>query len=90
LAPVPINIITLFDEKAKISHTFIVRNKDNKSLTDFEINIDKFEMHISKKLLEEDFVMMNDMEFYFYNDELDAIEAFFEKVHEIDPDFMLA
>ena len=90
MAPVPVNIITLDDEKAKQLYTFVIRNKENKSISDFEANIDKFETYITKKLLEEDLVMVNDINFYFFDQELEAIEAFFDKAHEIDPDFMLA
>jgi len=90
VAPVPVNVITIYDEKAKELHTFVVRNPANKTIAELEANIDQFEGYMTKKLMEEDLVVVNDMNFYFFDHELECIEAFFKKVHDIDPDFMLA
>lgn len=90
IAPVPVNIITLFDEKDTVIHTFVVRNEKNTSITDFESGLEKFEVELTEKMASKDGVMVNDIRFYFFDSELDAIESFFKKVHEIDPDFMLA
>jgi DNA polymerase elongation subunit (family B) len=90
LAPVPVNIITLFDEKAMDVHTFIVRNSNNTSAVEFEKNAESFKAYINEKLSSEDDVELNSTNLYFYNSEEETIEAFFEKIHNIDPDFALA
>jgi len=90
IAPVPVNIITLYDEKAKDLHSFIIRNTKNTGINDLENNLDQFEAYLTKKLMEEDLLIINDMNFHFFDHELECIEAFFKKVHDIDPDFMLA
>ena len=43
-----------------------------------------------KKLEDEDDVKVSGIEVYFYNSEEEAIEDFFTKTHNIDPDFILA
>jgi len=90
MAPVPVNIITLFDEKAMDVHTFVVRNQSNTSILEFEKDVSGFKTYIKEKLSTEDDVDLNDANIYFFNSEEEAIEAFFEKIHNIDPDFALA
>jgi DNA polymerase elongation subunit (family B) len=90
IAPCPINIMTLFDAKKMDIHSFIVRNKLNTSLIEFENKIEEFKVELRNGLLDEDDVDVNDINIYFFNSEEEAIEAFFEKTHNIDPDFMLA
>jgi len=90
VAPAPINIITLFDQKIKKFYTFILRNKLNTSLIDFENRSTDFIKYIQEKIAKEDNVAINEIDLIFFNAEEDMIEGFFKKVHEIDPDFMLA
>jgi DNA polymerase elongation subunit (family B) len=90
LAPVPVNIITLLDEKTMTVHTFVVRNPKSESLKNFESKVQDFSKKISDKIRNEDGMLLNGVNINHYNDELEAIEAFFKKVHDIDPDFVLA
>jgi DNA polymerase elongation subunit (family B) len=90
LAPVPVNIITLMDEKTMTVHTFVVRNNKSESIKKFEGDIELFKNYLSEKIRVEDNILLNNTHINFYNDELETIEAFFKKVHDIDPDFVLA
>jgi len=90
IAPVPVNIITLFDEKAMDVYTFVVKNSANTSLNEFQRNVENFKGYLDQKLDLEDDIKANNINILFYNSEEEAIEAFFEKMHEIDPDFALA
>jgi len=90
LAPVPVNIISLFDEKNMELYTFVVRNSQNTSLTDFETHIESFKAELKVKLETEDLLMIRGINIRFFNTEEETIEAFFKKTHDLDPDFMLA
>jgi DNA polymerase elongation subunit (family B) len=90
LAPVPVNIITMFDEKAMQIHTFVVRNSSNTSLVEFERDIELFKNYLEQKLDLEDDVQVQGININFYNSEEETIEAFFKTMHNIDPDFALA
>lgn len=85
-APCPVCLITLIDEKEMKSHTYILRNKKNKQLTQFEPEVEDFKKYMVDKIKEVDSLDMT-FEFYFFDDEIDLIKAFFDKVHEIDPDY---
>ena len=86
-APCPICLITLIDETRKTSHTFILRNKNNPQINEFENNVSDFKEYMHKKINELDKLDLN-FEFYFYDKETDLIVSFFKKVHEIDPDYI--
>jgi DNA polymerase elongation subunit (family B) len=90
MAPVPINIITLFDEKNLNIHTFVVKNNLNKSLIEFEANSSLFKSEIKNKIEAENDLIIKNVELLFFNSEEEAIEEFFKTIHEIDPDFSLA
>jgi len=90
IAPVPVNIITLLDEKMMKVYTFVVRNSNNESIVKFEANSNEFKNYINEKISTEDGMLINNIDILFFDNELDTIEAFFKKVHEIDPDFVLA
>jgi DNA polymerase elongation subunit (family B) len=90
IAPCPVNIITLYDEKTRVVHSFIHKNKLNESIMKLESGLDEFKTYISDKLSSEDGIVLNSTDVSFYNSEEETIEAFFKKVHNIDPDFMLA
>ena len=90
IAPCPVNIITLFDEKAMAIHTFVVRNDQNESLKGFESKVDAFKKKIAEKLASEDEVPVVSVSVDFYHTEEGCIEGFFERIHKIDPDFALA
>jgi DNA polymerase elongation subunit (family B) len=89
-APVPVNIITLFDEKSMQIHTFVVRNQKNDTLKEFEASVEEFKKYLIDKLDIEDDVEIKGVNISFYNSEEEAIEAFFKTVHGIDPDYILA
>lgn len=86
IAPCPVNIITLIDGKYQIIYTFICRNNLNKSQQDFEVHVNEYISELKKTILESDGLIMNDIQVLFYNSEEETIEAFFNKLHEIDPD----
>lgn len=84
--PCPICLVTLIDEKAMQSHTFVLRNSKNTGLVEFEKDVDEFKTYMHNKILDADNLDMEFL-FYFYDDELDMIKGFFDKVHELSPDF---
>jgi DNA polymerase elongation subunit (family B) len=90
IAPVPINIITLFDEKEMVIHTFVVKNEKNQSIAEFQSDIEGFKTYLKGKLSLEDEVDVKDIKINFYNSEEEVIENFFETIHKIDPDFIMA
>lgn len=90
VAPCPINIITLIDDKTMNIHTFIVRNPLNTSLIEFESKVDEFIPYLKNKIAEEDDCIMNNIYIKFYDTEVACIEAFFDTAHKVDPDFCLA
>jgi len=90
LAPVPVNIITLFDEKNMSLHTFVVRNPRNTSIVDFEKHIEEFKNELREELATDDLLIIKSIDIQFYDTEEQTIEAFFKKAHDIDPDFMCA
>ena len=90
IAPCPINIISLFDQKTMRFFTYILRNSKNKLISEFEIGSISFKKYIIDKIGEEDSVTLNGIDLKFFNSEEELVEAFFEDVHNIDPDFMLA
>ena len=85
--PCPICLVTLIDEKAMKSHTFVLRNSQNPGLVEFEKDVENFKIYMHNKIIECDNLDM-EFDFYFYDDELDMIKGFYDKVHEIDPDTM--
>lgn len=87
IAPCPVNIITLIDGKVNDIHTFIVDNPINKSQQDFYKDIEEFKVWLKKDLLENDGYVANNININVYDDEVSAIEAYFKKMHEIDPDY---
>lgn len=90
VAPCPINIITIIDGKSLAIHTFVVRNPENKSQVEFESGVEEFKKYLHEKILTEDGVDISEINITFFNDEMEAIQAYFDKMHEIDPDFALA
>lgn len=85
-APCPVCVLTLIDESSKMSYTFILRNKENHLLSDFENDIDNFKSYMTEKIKETDELDLT-FNFYFFDEEIDLIKSFFKKVHEIDPDY---
>lgn len=90
IAPCPVNIITLFDEKAMAVYTFVVRNHLNNSIGEFERDAESFKTYLSEKLDTEDDIRVESVNITFHNSEEEAIESFFQTMHDIDPDFALA
>lgn len=89
-APCPVNIITLIDEKTMIGYIFAQRNTLNTQLLDYEKVVSEKISQLKDKILNEDGVYFNDIRMQFYSSEEEVIEAFFDTVHQIDPDFALA
>lgn len=89
-APCPINIITLIDEKDLKIYSFVVRNAKNTSLIEFEQNVEMYKADVLQKIREQDQTPIVSSDVRFFNGEEDAIAAFFNKLHEIDPDYLSA
>lgn len=89
-APCPINIITLIDGRDLKIYSYVVRNQKNSSLIDFEASVDRHKAELLEKIKTEDKTEMVSAEVEFFDAEEDAIKAFFDKTHEINPDYMLA
>lgn len=90
IAPCPVNIITMIDEKSMIGYVFIHKNSLNSQIFDYEKNVTEKINTIKNKVLEEDDTFFNDIKVEFFNSEEETIEAFFKTIHNIDPDFALA
>jgi len=85
-APCPVCLITLIDDKSTTSHTFVLRNSENRQLIQFEVEVEEFKTYMKNVVKTNDNLDMS-FEFYFYDDEIEMIKSFFAKVHEIDPDY---
>ena len=84
-APCPINAVTYVDQETKTSHTFLLRNKHNPLIKEFEGEIEEFKKYLKTKL-RDDF----DYKIYMFDSELALIREFFNIVNECKPDFNLA
>lgn len=89
-APCPINIVTLIDGRDMKIYSYVVRNEKNESLKDFECNVETYKAEVLEKIRVDDKTPIVDSDVRFFSAEEDAIEAFFKKVHELDPDYMAA
>lgn len=90
-APCPVNIVTIIDSKSLVVYTYALKNSLNKSQEDFMNN--GFEQKIAaikETLKEEDNILVNDIVTKFFNTEEELIEAFFDTMHQIDPDIAMA
>ena len=90
IAPCPVNIITLIDGKTMEGYIFAHRNTINTQLLDFEKEKEKNINEIINEIADEDDTTLNAIHMQFYNSEEETIEAFFECLHKIDPDYSLA
>ena len=88
IAPCPVNIITYFDVYSSSVHTFIVENEYNESLKDFKSKSQEFKEFLKDYLKKEHDVIIENVYLYFYEKEIDCIEAFYNKVHEYNPDYL--
>lgn len=99
----PINCVSLYDEKENKVHTFILRNPKNPLIEEFEKEIQDPDGHVYKELY--DLIVETvggqsnadaygitgvSQAFYFFDEEISMISFFFDLVHKINPDFMLA
>lgn len=90
VAPCPVNIITLVDGRTLEITVFSVVNSKNSLLLNFNKDIDNKITEIKEKLASEYEFTPSNLTITPYETELECIEAFFAKAHEINPDFMLA
>lgn len=86
IAPCPINIISMFDEKSMNQYVFICRNSSNLEMIKFEKNLEAEINKTKSFILERNGILINDIIVKFYNSEEETIEGFFKKIHEINPD----
>jgi len=89
-APCPVTLITLINGNAGQVHTFIVKNKENKSQKELFDSMNKVRQELLEEIHREDDEDIVDVFTYIYDTEEEAIEAFFEKVHDMDPDYLCA
>jgi DNA polymerase elongation subunit (family B) len=90
MAPCPVNIITLFDEKEMKVYTFVHENPKNPKIVSLKTNLEDFKLYLREKLLTEDDLDISKFDIRFYHSEEEVIEEFFSTIHNIDPDFALA
>lgn len=83
--PCPINAITLVNAENKTSYTFLLRNKNNPLIEEFEKNILQFKEKAKEKINNS-----FEYEIYMFDYELDLITSFYETVNNLKPDFCLA
>jgi hypothetical protein len=88
VAPCPVNVITLIDGKFKKIYTFVNHNPLNKSLEEFAGDLQGFQKDMADQIFKEDNLKL-DVNVIMCEGELNTIEAFFKKIHEIDPDYVL-
>ncbi len=85
LAPCPINAITYVDNKTETSYTFLLRNKKNPQIAKVEKNIKGLRKR-ANEMFDESFGKLK-YKFEFFDSELDLIQAFYDCLNEIKPDF---
>lgn len=90
IAPCPINIITLIDSKSMIVYSFIHRNMLNTSLLEFEKNVELHKRELRETFEKEHNTFINDVVVQFFPSEEEVIEAFFNLIHQLDPDVINA
>ena len=73
-----------------IVYPFICKNELNKSMLEFMEYVDHYESELKDEIFEEHGITVNAIKTEFFNSEEEMIVAFFNKVHSIDPDFMIA
>ena len=89
IAPCPVNIITYFDAKSYDIHTFIVLNEYNEYLMKFRNEqSEEFKVFLKEYLQKEHNVEINEVNLYFFEEEIKCIEAFYDVVHECNPDYL--
>lgn len=83
----PINAITLIDDESMTSFTFLLRNRNNPQITEFEGKVNQFidELHTSF----DDTYGKLEYRIYMYDDEVEMIRAFFRLVNQLKRDFIL-
>ncbi len=89
IAPCPVSIITLIDEKYMRGYVFVCRNALNETLVKFEKD-GEFPKKILGIVEEFDKLKLTDVHVHFFDTELETISTFFDAVHDLDPDYMLA
>lgn len=99
LGEVPINAVSLYDDKLNKVFTFLLRNKENPLIEEFEHNI-------SEKVLKDMYDFIVDavggrkkaesfgmtglqLELIFFDEEIDLVHSLFATIHKISPDFCL-
>ena len=85
IAPCPVNAITYVNAQYMTCHTYLLRNRNNPLIQQEENNVVGLINHM-KETLRDDF----EYHMYFFDYELDLIEAFFRQVNEDKPDFCAA
>lgn len=96
-APRPVALVSYLYEPTMVLHSFILRNEDNHSQTEFLEALAEHEEDYVAHLLEEfnasngngktKFKQLTDIKFHIFEDELDLLKAFFKLVKRDKPDF---
>ena len=84
-APCPINAITYVDAESKTCYTFLLRNRNNPLIQEFENELEEFKDYLKTKL-RDDFKYVILM----FDSELALIREFYDTVNKCKPDFNLA
>lgn len=87
-APLPVNLITLYNDSNNVSYTFILRDKDIPMIAKIEENSKKYQKKLNKEFDEKYGVIK--YKFLFFDREEDLIISFFDHVNKLQPDFCSA
>lgn len=102
LGEVPINAVSLYDDKLNKVFSFLLRDNDNPLIEEFEKSLIYDSKTVFGKMYDfiidavggkkkaKSFNMIGlEIGIYFFDNEIDLVNALFEKIHSISPDFCL-
>lgn len=88
IAPCPINIVTYQDDVTNVSYTFILRNEKNPLVAKFEKNVKAFKKKLKNEIFKD--YSIDKYKFYFYDSEIELLQALFATINENKPDFCMS
>lgn len=87
IAPCPVNIITVVDNRTHDVYTLTANNPKNIQQQEFNKDLEKEAAEIKEALKKEHGYYANNVKIICYPSERECIEAFFKLRHTLDPDF---
>ena len=97
----PINAVSFIDERTDTIHSFLLRNKNNPLIEEFERETYNHSLYVELKdfirnavggqRMEEKYGLTNStIKFYFFDEEIDLIRSVFRTINRLCPDILLA